>query len=271
LAKSLFEIFNDKVSLIYEYDKSSPLFVRKANTEILKNNIDDAIDVLMKGIENYPDYPTAYFILGKAYALKNQFKDAEDSYKKGSDLIYSNPTFDFYMDEIENLKSERLVFNPERGKAFLKTENNITEKEEPSLNFDENVEIDNSDVVQETTEDLVKDAEDIEIEKVKKEIKKSTGIHEDFEEKLDELANEISTAKLPPVDSTPIDNVSTKEFISEDPMIISETLAKIYEAQNEFKEAIKIYEKLIIKHPDKKEEFTNRILSLKNRSDKTSD
>lgn len=273
MAKSLFEIFNDKVSLIYEYDKSSPLFVRKANTEILKNNIDDAIDVLMKGIENYPDYPTAYFILGKAYALKNQFKDAEDSYKKGSDLIYSKSTFDFYMDEIENLKSERLVFNPERGNAFLKTENNIKEKEkeEPSLNINENVEIDNSDDVQETIEDLVKDAEDVEIEKVEKEFKKSIGIHGNFEEKLDELANEISSAKLPPIDNTPIDNVSTKEFLNEDPMIISETLAKIYEAQNEFKEAIKIYERLIIKHPDKKEEFTNRILSLKNRSEKTSD
>jgi len=268
LAKSLFEIFNDKVSLIYEYDKSTPLFVRKANTEVLKNNLDDAIDVLMNGIEIYPEYPTAYFILGKAYTLKNQFKDAEEAYRKGSDLIYSKSTFDFYMKEIENSKSERLVFNPDRSGAFLKTENKVIQKEEPIVDVDESFDIDKSVINYKIKENEVKD---IEIEKNKNRIKNSPSIEKDFEEKLDKLANEIASARLPVVDNTPITNVSTREFINDDPMIISETLAKIYEAQNEFQEAVKIYEKLIIKYPDKKGEFTKRILSLKNRPEKTSD
>jgi len=270
LAKSLFEIFNDKVSLIYEYDKSTPLFVRKANTEILKNNLDDAINVLMNGIENYPEYPTAYFILGKAYTLKNQCKDAEDAYRKGSDLIYSKSTFDFYMKEIENSKSERLVFNPNRSEAFLKTENKEIENEIPIVEVDESIDIDNSIIDYESKENK-DEVGDIEIEKIRNEIKNTYSIKKDFEEKLDELANEIASARLPVVDNTPITNVSTREFINDDPMIISETLAKIYEAQNEYQEAVKIYEKLIIKYPDKKVEFMSRILSLKNRPNKTSD
>ena len=76
---------------------------------------------------------------------------------------------------------------------------------------------------------------------------------------------------MPEIDNSMIDNVSTKEFINEDTMIVSETLAKIYEAQSEFLEAIKVYEKLILKHPDKKEEYTNRIIDLKNSTDKQTD
>ncbi len=257
MVKSLFEIFNDKVSLIYEYDKSTPLFVRKANTEITKNNVDEAIDILMNGINKYPDYPTAYLILGKAYTLKEQFNDAEEAYRKGSALIYSNETNDFYKREIENFKKESSIFKSERGTAFLADDESVIENDEPLIN--ENVQ----------AGDIEKD--DIDINKIEKEIKNTDSIDKEFEEKLDELANEIASAKLPEMDDSVIDNVSTKEYVDDDPMIISETLAKIYEAQNEFLEAVKIYEKLILKHPDKKEEYTNRIIDLKTRSDKTPD
>ena len=254
MAKSFFEIFNDKVSLIYEYDKSSPLFVRNANTEITKNNVDDAIDILLNGIHKYPDYPTAYFVLGKAYTLKGEFKDAEEAYRKGADLIYSDSTYDFYMKEMEDFKTERSLFKSERGAAFLTNDNQIIEKDEPAL-F-ENEKIKNG---------------KIEINNFEKEIEKTPGIEKDFDENLDELANEIASARLPEIDDSSIDDVLTKEFINGDPMIVSETLAKIYEAQGEFLEAIRVYEKLILKHPDKKEEYTNRIIDLKTRSDKQTD
>lgn len=254
LAKSFFEIFNDKVSLIYEYDKSTPLFVRNANTEITKNNVDNAIDILINGIRKYPDYPTAYFILGKAYTIKGEFKDAEEAYRKGSDFIYSDSAFDFYMKEIEALKAERSLFKSDRGSAFLSSEDNEIKKNEPSLLKNENVKNDKFEV-----DDIKKDIEDV------------ANIENKFDEKLDELANEIASAHMPEIDNSKIDNVSTREYINDDPMIVSETLAKIYEAQSEFLEAIKVYEKLILKHPDKKEEFTNRIIDLKTRSDNQTD
>lgn len=268
MAKSLFEIFNDKVSLIYEYDKSSPLFVRKANSEITKNNVDEAIGILINGIRNYPDYPTAYLILGKAYTLKGQFKDAEEAYRKGSDLIYSDSTYDFYMNEIEALKTERLIFNSDRGIAFLNGDDKEIEKDEPAVIENKNIKINDDELSTNERRNTIID--NVEEEEVKNGIKDKPNFDKEFEENLDELASEISSARMPEVDNSKIDNVSTKEFVNDDPMIVSETLAKIYEAQDENSEAIKVYKKLILKHPDKKEEYTSRIIALKSNNDKPS-
>jgi tetratricopeptide (TPR) repeat protein len=48
-------------------------------------------------------------------------------------------------------------------------------------------------------------------------------------------------------------------------MIVSETLAKIYVAQNEYDEAIKVYEKLIKKEPSRYEHFTEKIKEIRSR------
>ena len=48
----------------------------------------------------------------------------------------------------------------------------------------------------------------------------------------------------------------------------TETMAKIFEKQGFFKEAIKIYEKLNLKYPEKSVYFANRISELKNKKSK---
>jgi tetratricopeptide (TPR) repeat protein len=48
-------------------------------------------------------------------------------------------------------------------------------------------------------------------------------------------------------------------------MIVSETLAKIYVAQNEYDEAIKVYEKLIKKEPSRYEHYTGKIKEIRSR------
>ena len=50
--------------------------------------------------------------------------------------------------------------------------------------------------------------------------------------------------------------------------LISETLAKIYISQGEVKEAISIYEKLIERKPENKEEYSRAIEELKSRLEK---
>ena len=54
-----FDAFNQKVSLIYEYNNKSPLFARVAVNEIEKNNIDEAIRILTDGLNNHPDFSVA--------------------------------------------------------------------------------------------------------------------------------------------------------------------------------------------------------------------
>jgi len=46
-------------------------------------------------------------------------------------------------------------------------------------------------------------------------------------------------------------------------MLVSETLAKIYLAQNEFNEAIKVYEKLIKKDSARYDYYTGKIKEIR--------
>lgn len=68
------------------------------------------------------------------------------------------------------------------------------------------------------------------------------------------VSTESQTTKV----STSID----QNFV-DDIFIVSETLAKIYFNQKEYKEAIRIYEKLKIKHPEKSEYYDSKISEIK--------
>ena len=233
MAKSSSEIFNNKVSLIYEYDKHSPLFVKTANTEMEHNNIEKAINILSSGLKEYPQYSTAYLVLGKAYALFGNYDLALKNIRKGSDLIHSKKTYDFYVKELENIKKQRSLFENNNRNIFISDKEEIESDEEPDMFLGEN---ENEEV-------------------------KSLSV----DDRLDEIAKEISSAKIPQADSkgTPDDNFLTN--ISSKSMIVSETLAKIYVTQGELKEAVEVYKKLIVKDPGKKEYFLQQINELESK------
>lgn len=104
------DTFAQKVTLIFEYNPDTPLFVHQAHTEIESNNLDKGIEILEKGMEKYLYYPAAYFILGKAYSLKGNYEAALKLYKKGSELINSPETLEHYKKNLEEVKKERSAF-----------------------------------------------------------------------------------------------------------------------------------------------------------------
>lgn len=114
MSSNSFDAFNQKVSLIYEYNNKSPLFARVAENEIEKNNIDTAIKILTEGLINHPDFSVAYFLLGKAHTIQGNYGQALKSIKKGSELIHSPKTFDYYLREIDAIKKQRQLFNVSR-------------------------------------------------------------------------------------------------------------------------------------------------------------
>ena len=117
--KSLSQTFNDKVNLIYEYNKQSPLFVRVANGELEKNNIEKAVEILNDGLSLYPAYPVAHILLGKALMLLGKYKESLNAFRKGSELVSSHKVYEFYLQEVENLKKQRILFESSRKPGFL--------------------------------------------------------------------------------------------------------------------------------------------------------
>ncbi len=210
----------DKIELIYSYNKTTPLFIRKADYEMEKNNLDEAIEILIKGIKAHPNYAASYILLGKVYALRGDYTIAIENIKKGSDLIHSEKTFDFYLNEMDNIKNKiSLKFS-----SFNEIEERETEEE-----TDKNEKFD--------IKYLPKD------------------------EKLEELVKEIS-----PETETHIKvERAGKEKVLGKNIIVSETLAKIYISQGEYKEAIEIYNLLKEKHPDKADYYAQKIEELKSK------
>ena len=60
----------EKMNLIYSYNKTTPLFIRKADYEMEKNNLDEAIEILIKGIKDYPNYAASLYIAGKSLCFE---------------------------------------------------------------------------------------------------------------------------------------------------------------------------------------------------------
>lgn len=232
MSKTAAEIFSDKVNIIYEYNNESPLFVRAANAEIENNNVDRAIEILNKGIELYPSYSTAFFLLGKAYTLAGNYSNALKYIKKGSDLIHSKRTYNYYLKDIENNKKQRALFQGSTRNFFMPEREIYNDKESPAP-----------------------------AERVKQ---GDTKAEQSVDDRLEQIAREISSARIPEAEEA--DN-KEEELLARSTggMIVSETLAKIYTAQGELKEAIEVYKKLVRKDPSKEKYFLEKIKELKQR------
>jgi tetratricopeptide (TPR) repeat protein len=238
LTKSPVEIFNEKVSLIFEYDKSSPLFVRQANTEINNNNYERAIEILTEGIKLYPDYPTAYVIYFKALSLSGEYGKALLQIKTAGDLLHSKRTYEYYLKEIDSVKSRSSIFATSKGSTFIPTLDNFEQDDEPNL-FLQEPELKTEENFEETN----------------------------IDERLEALADEISSARLNEIADLDFSYDNIENDSDSGSKIVSETLAKIYAAQGEYMEAIRVFEKLIDKNPSKKEEYIQKIKELNSKLD----
>jgi tetratricopeptide (TPR) repeat protein len=235
LTKSAAETFNNKVSLIYEFNKKSPLFIRKADEEIRNNHIEKAVQILNAGLKIYPDYAAANFILGRAYSLLGQFNNALKYIKNGAALINSSKTYDYYLKEIDSARKQRSLFDASTRTSFFSSEI------EPELP----VEIPQENKIEEKIKPPFEDIQILNIE-----------------DRLEDVAREISFAKLNESSSNIDYELSNIDNLSGHIMFVSETLAKIYIAQGELQEAIDVYQKLIKKNPAKEDYYLQKISEL---------
>jgi len=71
-----------KLSERYNKDPKSRIFVQLADAYRKNNMIDEALEVLNRGLEYHPHYALAHLILGKCYLDKRMYVQAEESFKK---------------------------------------------------------------------------------------------------------------------------------------------------------------------------------------------
>jgi tetratricopeptide (TPR) repeat protein len=188
---------------------------------------------LNQGLNDYPQFAAAYLLLGRAYTLLGNYSLALKNIKTGSDMVHSKQTYDFYLNEIEEIKKQRSFFEISKRAGLFTSEEKDENEDQVDMFKEESVKI------QKTVEDSP------------------------IDERLEELAREISSAKISEqMGETFIDNQPSKK-ISESHIIISDTLAKIYTAQGEYKEAIEIYGQLRQKNPEKLEYYNQKIEELK--------
>jgi tetratricopeptide (TPR) repeat protein len=172
--------------------------------------------------------------LGKAYALRGNYAEAIHLFKKGSKIIRSDETYDYYFNELEKIKKQRSLFESTKGSEFYKSSDEIDGS------------IINNEIFEQETESTT--GEDLAAS---------------IDERLEQLAEEISKAKLSPSYNNASSENELFENLSGENLIVSETLAKIYYAQNEYEEAIKVYKKLINKDASKYDYYIEKINEIR--------
>ncbi|MCC6866728.1 MAG: hypothetical protein IT280_11280 [Ignavibacteria bacterium] len=85
----------------------TPEFVKLANYYLINGNINEAIELLKAGLKFYPNYTTAYLLLGKAFLSNRYFMDAKKIFEN---LLAENPEMEIakkYLDiTLDLTKSE---------------------------------------------------------------------------------------------------------------------------------------------------------------------
>lgn len=226
LPDQLNDNFGEKMAEIYKRNSASPLFVRAAALELQKNDPHTALQILNDGIKLYHEYPTAFILLGKVHMEIGNFDLAEEAFRKGCDLIGSSQSFGYYISELETKKSSYKGHIESRRVSFFDPGNSP--------------------------------AEPTEIPEVK-----NSSSPASVDERLEDIAKQISFARIKPDDDNEVIIPPAPENRPESPSFITETLANIYISQGKFNEAIDVCEKLKIKNPDKKEYYDTRIKDIK--------
>ncbi|MGE5682470.1 MAG: tetratricopeptide repeat protein [Bacillota bacterium] len=234
--KSSKDLIEEKMALVYDYNQASSLFIRAADRELQKSNPQKALEILLQGIKNHPKYPTAYILLGKTHLELSNYELAEEAFKKGCSLISSESSLSYYLSELEKKKSSHPGITQSRRIPFF--DSGITEYSEDKPQGSG------------TSENPAAEA------------KPNNMLS--LDDRLDDVAKEISSVKIIVPSGENEQAVSSEEFAenkktTDNTLIVSETLAKIYVSQGKFKEAVEVYKKLQIKSPDKKDFYQIKI------------
>lgn len=219
---------SDKFALIYEFNNDSPLFARVAAKHFDEGDTEEAISILEAGLEKYPNYPTAYLIYAIALATNGRRGEALKAIRKASDIFDEPETINYYIDRIDRMPKNLSFFEETKEveeEPEEPTEPDSTEPEQPSQTDEED------------------------LEKLAELLKKAPAIKESKDDEI-----EVSEPETE-------EEAKDEGFLGKS--LVSETLAKIYFNQGNYREALSIYETLLDIHPQRKEYYEQKIQQIK--------
>jgi tetratricopeptide (TPR) repeat protein len=216
-----------KIKVLYDRDNNSPLFLKIADIYLSENNFQKALLILEEGLKYFPEHPLAFILVGKANSMLGNFDAAHSYFKQASDLLDSDRTYSYYKNQFKLNDKPVSPFDSSRGSIFISTS---VEKEDYTKTNEKSV--DNSQSV---------------------------------DDRLDQLAREVMNARIEKKDDDLIPELNQNSHSPDKSKLASETLANIYLSQGEKSEAIKIFELLIDRNPEKKEYYLAKIAEIKSK------
>ena len=157
----------DKIELIYEFNDKSPLFARVAFIHYENKEYEKALPILEDGLKNFPNYPTALLINSLVLINLGRKEEAQNALDKACDLIDSESTKEYYLEEFEKITSELFSVTTPIKKGFNTDELDLGElakkiESAKMPKFDEkteikeiNIEQQNNKIVSETMADIL--------------------------------------------------------------------------------------------------------------------
>lgn len=111
------DLIEENLKVIYNSNNDSPVFTRIAEGEINNGNFDKAILLLEKGIKNFPNYSTSYFLYSEALLAVGKIKEAEKVLQTGIDFVGFQDTADYYLNLIPKFDAPQIEQEAEETKV----------------------------------------------------------------------------------------------------------------------------------------------------------
>ena len=255
------------------------LFAYEAEELMNTGKVQEAIELCKSGLKEFPKYTIAYSILANGYYLIQDYNSAYMTIEAALDRFPENKA----LVSLRNKVSEQL----ERTNRYLldgtdiqtfQVDSSISEKEiiinilkeeevEKIYNDykSENIILSNfsndSIVFQVFDIDLFNQINNFEnLKDIIATFQDEESVIEDDVDYYSQLASKIGDGKLKAKQE-----LTKPSDTDEEPYIVSETMAQIYVIQKAYLTAIKVYEKLCEKFPEKQEKYLDKIKELNNK------
>ncbi len=256
----------------------APIFLVEAEKYLENRDFDRAIELCKRGIEYFPDYYLGYVLLTEALESVGNFEQADSIFETAS-IHFANNLF---FREIARRRSKfgRLLIQEDENSNNISTDSFSNEQFDRSqLNQNEilkYLQLENIDFEHISADDIFLipglDFTPFKISDTNPKITDLQIFNDIISDKIPNIQVYCDTEEQeqPNVDqniSIPdIMNDEQDQFEDFSQIIPTETLAEIYVRQKKINEAIGIFEKLISKHPDKSQYYSERIQKIKSNS-----